>query len=70
VLAVANQDGGAHVDPTLSGVYAHLSRTNSMKWQYREGEVARPFEGKVELVSLRQIGHEVVRTLARVGYDG
>ena len=32
ILAVANQDGGAHVDPKLDEKYADLSRRNSLNW--------------------------------------
>ncbi len=32
VLWVANQDGGAHVDPGLDSVYSDLSRNNSLGW--------------------------------------
>ena len=32
VLTAANQDGGAHVDPSLDNAYAELSRRNSLNW--------------------------------------
>ncbi|MEX0985139.1 MAG: hypothetical protein WD096_08825 [Actinomycetota bacterium] len=32
VLALANQDGGAHVDPELDSAYEALSRSNSLGW--------------------------------------
>lgn len=64
VLAIANQDGGAHVDPTLKSEYASLSRKNSLgrmmqkdgKWQALETP---------ELATVRQIGHEVLKTLIK-----
>jgi hypothetical protein len=42
VLAVANQDGGAHVDPSLREVYAALSRQNSLGWTMVMGAEKRP----------------------------
>jgi hypothetical protein len=59
VLAVANQDGGAHVDPTLDSTYADLSRNNSLGWTY--GSKSEPIEGPAR-AALRQICHEVLKT--------
>lgn len=62
VLAVANQDGGGHVDPTLKAAYAALSRQNSLGWR-------RVIDGKDEpagpphLDAVRQVAHEVLKTL-------
>jgi hypothetical protein len=61
VLAVANQDGGAHIDPSLSEAYAALSRQNAMGWVFeKEGAhfVVRP----AELAAVRQIAHELLKT--------
>ena len=67
VLAISNKDGGAHIDPELEPEYAKLSRENSLgrsmqkdgKWQGLETP---------ELASVRQIGHEVLKTLIE-GYE-
>jgi len=59
VLAVANQDGGAHVDPNLSEAYARLSRHNSMGWVQSPGNAAIP---NPERAAIRQISHEVLKT--------
>jgi SEC-C motif len=63
ILAVANQDGGAHVDPALEAAYAALSRQNSLGWTktYTDGrhEPADP----PHLEAVRQIAHEVLKTL-------
>lgn len=64
VLAVANQDGGAHVDPMLSETYARLSRHNSMGWVISPGE--RPIPN-AERAAIRQIAHETLKTL-EAGY--
>ena len=62
MLAVANQDGGAHIDPELDDIYADLSRTNSMERMYSSGGSWHPTIG-VEHASVRQVAHEVLRTL-------
>ena len=62
ILAMANQDGGAHVDPQLNEKYASLSRENALGWNYigPKGE----FElGSPVFTAARQIAHEVLRTL-------
>jgi len=58
VLSLADQDGGAHVDPDLNEDYANLSRNNSLN-VYHEG---KPVKGVV-LASVRQIAFEAYRTL-------
>ena len=63
VLAVANQDGGAHIDPILNDEYAKLSRLNSLGWNWLGGNnTTAPLE-KAELAAIRHIAHEVLKTL-------
>jgi hypothetical protein len=62
VLTLADQDGGAHVDPHLEEKYVKLSRLNSLGWKYVVNGVERPFE-RPDFPSLRQITHEVLKTL-------
>lgn len=64
ILAVANQDGGAHVDPNLTDTYARLSRHNSMGWIQMPGGV--PIRNP-ERAAVRQIAHEALKTL-KAGY--
>ncbi len=61
VLTVANQDGGAHVDPELNSAYADLSRNNSLGWFNSDGITYEPLGGP-EKAALRQIGHEILKT--------
>lgn len=61
VLAVANQDGGAHVDSELDGTYADLSRNNSLGWVYSDGTKSALLGGP-EKAALRQICHEILKT--------
>lgn len=63
VLAVANKDGGVHVDPALDRAYASLTRENSMGWIWTSGGVDRPMESP-HLASVRQVAHELLSTLA------
>ena len=62
VLAVAHKDGGAHVDPRLDKRYAEITRYDSMGWEFYFNGVKQNFRNPV-LVSLRQIAHEIIRSL-------
>ena len=64
VLAVAEQDGGAHVDPTLNAAYADLSRRNSLAWNLKINDEDKDFENNPVPPSIRQIAHEVLKTLS------
>lgn len=69
VLYVANQDGGSHVDPDLEEKYVQLSRQNSLGWLTSTSEQVEWTElSGAELVSIRQIAHELLRTFS-VDYD-
>ncbi len=62
ILAVANKDGGAHVDPVLDEKYANLSRRNSLGWRFSSPRGDVPLGGP-EKGAVRQIAHEVLKTL-------
>lgn len=66
VLALANKEGGAHVDPKLDPSYAALTRGNSLGWQVPDGNASRPL-GDVELHSARQIAYELLHTIGNNG---
>ncbi len=63
VLSVADQDGGSHVDPILDKKYANLSRQNSMGWMSGDDQGHWVSVKGVELAAIRQIAHELLRTL-------
>lgn len=63
VRFVANQDGGDHVDPKLYDKYADLSRHNSIGWEIVNSK-GKTYRNKIELSSIRQITHEVLKSLA------
>lgn len=67
VLAVADQDGGAHVDPALGKKYAKLSRQNTLGRVYSKGGKWFQMEGS-QFASIRQITHELLKTL-KLGYS-
>lgn len=69
-LALANKDGGAHVDEKLDPSYAALTRGNSLGWQASDGNGAERALSSVELHSVRQIAHEVLHTLRTNGLSG
>lgn len=62
VLAVANKDGGAHVDPELDKRYVEVSRYNALGWTINVDGEEKNFEDPV-LMSLRQIAHELLMSL-------
>lgn len=62
VLAIANQDGGAHSAPKIEEKYKELSRKNSLGWKTSsDGKIWNDPQGS-ELAAVRQIAHEVLRT--------
>lgn len=63
VLHVADTDGGAHVDPELDEAYMDISRKNSLGWFFINRDITNPFDGRPELVCMRQIAHELLSTL-------
>ena len=63
VLTVANTEGGAHVDSNLDQAYAKLSRFHSLGWKFFRGDVVEDFKNSPVLPSIRQIAHEVLKTL-------
>jgi hypothetical protein len=64
VLAVANQDGGSHVDPELDAEYAGLSKENSLGWTFRIADKEVAWPNNPVPASVRQIAHETLVTLA------
>lgn len=60
VLALANQDGGAHIDATLKQSYAELKRSNSVGFS-QGGD--RPISNSIVHASVRQIAFEMLRTI-------
>lgn len=63
VLALANKDGGTHVDPELWAEYAALSRSGSLGWVIVDADGGRPWLENPVPASVRQIAYEVERTL-------
>ena len=62
ILALANKDGGAHVDPNLDESYMHLTRYNSVGWISSSNGKETPMHN-VELFSVRQIAYELIYSL-------
>lgn len=66
VKVLANKEGGAHVDPKLDTDYVNLSKYNSLGWKSvsRKGDVITEADmGNPVFPSIRQIAHEVIKTL-------
>jgi hypothetical protein len=63
ILKIANKLGGAHVDPKLDQKFADLIKFNSLGWLLvQENGDQTPFPD-AELVSVRQIAFEVLKSL-------
>lgn len=65
VLALANKDGGAHVDPSLDKDYYELTRHNSLGWAYIDDYSSSGAAGDPAAASVRQIAYEVLDTFGR-----
>jgi hypothetical protein len=63
VMAVANTDGGAHVDPEIDATYAALSRKNSIGYAVGMNDRIKPID-KVELTCIRQIAYELIKSIS------
>lgn len=60
VLFVANEDGGSHVDPSLSGKHAALAKYNSLGWTDHNGK--NPMNNPI-YAAIRQIAYEVLASV-------
>jgi hypothetical protein len=63
ILSVSNKDGGAHVDPELNGAYADLTHFKSQEWKFIYEGREKNSATQIELASVRQIAHEVIKSL-------
>jgi SEC-C motif len=61
VLSMADQDGGAHIDPKLDEAYARLTREDGIGWQH-EGSKGKHVIQPADRAAVRQIAHEVLKT--------
>lgn len=69
VLALANKDGGAHVDPDTGDAYGRLSRSNSLGWVLSaDAGDALPLSSPVPS-AVRQIAFEVLTSGPRFTVD-
>jgi hypothetical protein len=65
VLALANTEGGAHVDPELNERYDRLAKQNGVGFVAMSAAGEKSFKGNVVAVAVRQVTYEVLETLAR-----
>jgi len=63
VLIAANQDGGAHVDPAIDASYADIAKDHNTGWEFIGENISPRSIPFAMQVSLRQIAHEVLRSL-------
>jgi hypothetical protein len=64
VKHVASTDGGAHVDAALDVAYANWKSGITLGWATRRGDEQPKRLPNLELHCMRQMAHEVLRTLA------
>jgi len=62
ILKVAENEGGAHVDPKLTQSYANLTKFNSMGWKMHSADNITDFGNPVPS-NIRQIAHETIKSL-------
>ena len=62
VLAMADQDGGAHVDPELDELYFRLTREHALSFVYSGGGTTYPIP-HIATASVREIAQEVLTSL-------
>lgn len=65
VLSLANQQGGAHVDPTVDERYERLAKENGLGWTAVAADRSEPFGGSPIAAAVRQIAFEVMETFDR-----
>lgn len=66
VLAIANKEGGAHVDPTQPVDVRSIEEENSMGWSYHDPLVGdQPMSNGPLMPSIRQIAHELEDSVTR-----
>jgi hypothetical protein len=66
VLALANKDGGAHVDPEMDEAYERFTRENHVGYEVAVGGKPIKWHENPVFPSVRQIGHEILETLKAV----
>lgn len=62
ILSAADQDGGAHVDPVLDHPYSAYAIGEAIGWRFVGKEGEKPVVHPAR-VAIRQIAHEVLKTL-------
>ena len=62
ILTACNQDGGAHIDSKLDVIYDNLISGSFMGWESHSSNGKAPISG-AENAAIRQIAHEVIKTL-------
>lgn len=63
ISAVRNKEGGGHVDVDVSLLADRLGDPNNAGWVANVNGLEKPLQGSILLSSVRQIGHELLRTI-------
>jgi len=62
ILSICDKDGGAHIDSELKEDYIEIKKNNSIGWKFFANGKENPITD-IELVSVRQIAYELIKTL-------
>lgn len=65
VLALANQEGGAHYDPKIRAAYAAIVESDWLSWVIVTGssDAPKPYSDNPVMASVRQIAWEVLESI-------
>ncbi len=67
VMNIRNSEGGSHVDPNVSTVTDQLGPGSKALWTSVIAGKTTPIEGTILASSIRQIGHELLRSIQNSG---
>ena len=63
ILSVANKDGGVHVDPQLDKSYGELTRRKTLGLKFVINNLVKEHGVEPIFASIRQISHEILKSL-------
>jgi hypothetical protein len=65
IKLIADTDGGAHVDAAIPSHFADWKDGVSLGWHYIAADGTKTYLQQIELHTMRQLAHEILRTFSR-----
>jgi len=65
ILLVRDKQGGSHVDRDIHEIISRIQEDIDQGWVAESDGIEVPMEGSILVCSIRQIGHEVIRTIEK-----